>query len=377
MVQRPHKTRILSRTRRVVVKVGSGTLSNTDGIRRESVAHLVRGLGTLHAAGREVVLVTSGAVAAGMNRLGMKDWPKTIPAKQAAAAVGQIALMALYEEYFSTQGVHVAQVLLTHDDLAHRRRYLNAKHTIGTLLEAGVLPIVNENDTVAVEEIQFGDNDNLSALVAVLAEADLLVILSDVAGLYDQDPRVHAGARLIPLVERFDEALLSSGGGAGPLGQGGMASKLQAARKAAFSGIPTIIADGRGEETLASVFDPTAESGTLFLPVAARLASRKHWIAYTLKPAGQLVVDAGACAAIRERGRSLLPAGVRAVRGTFDEGECVTCLDDSGREFARGLVNYSAAALEHIKGARTSQIEHILGYKVSDEVIHRDDLALL
>jgi len=367
----------LSRTRRVVVKVGSGTLSNTDGIRRESVAHLVRGLGTLHAAGREVVLVTSGAVAAGMNRLGMKDWPKTIPAKQAAAAVGQIALMALYEEYFSTQGVHVAQVLLTHDDLAHRRRYLNAKHTIGTLLEAGVLPIVNENDTVAVEEIQFGDNDNLSALVAVLAEADLLVILSDVAGLYDQDPRVHAGARLIPLVERFDEALLSSGGGAGPLGRGGMASKLQAARKAAFSGIPTIIADGRGEETLASVFDPTAESGTLFLPVADRLASRKHWIAYTLKPAGQLVVDAGACAAIRERGRSLLPAGVRAVRGTFDEGECVTCLDDSGREFARGLVNYSAAALEHIKGARTSQIEHILGYKVSDEVIHRDDLALL
>ena len=192
------------------------------------------------------MLVTAGAVAAGMNRLGMKDWPKTIPAKQAAAAVGQIALMALYEEYFSTQGVHVAQVLLTHDDLAHRRRYLNAKHTIGTLLEAGVLPIVNENDTVAVEEIQFGDNDNLSALVAVLAEADLLVILSDVAGLYDQDPRVHAGARLIPLVERFDEALLSSGGGAGPLGQGGMASKLQAARKAAFSGIPTIYLRGSG-----------------------------------------------------------------------------------------------------------------------------------
>ncbi|MBI3301427.1 MAG: glutamate 5-kinase, partial [Deltaproteobacteria bacterium] len=198
-----------------------------------------------------------------------------------------------------------------------------------------------------------------------------------VAGLYEQDPRLHTGAKLIPLVEHFDEDLIASGGSAGPLGRGGMVSKLQAAHKAALSGIPTIIADGRRAETLISVFDPAAESGTLFLPVADRLASRKHWIAYTLKPAGALVVDAGACAAIRERGRSLLPPGVREVRGAFEEGECVTCLDDSGREFARGLVNYSSAALERIKGVRTSQIEHILGYKVSDEVIHRDDLALL
>jgi len=375
--QQPHKAQILGRTRRVVVKVGSSTLSSADGISRESVARLVGGLAVLHAAGKEAVLVTSGAVAAGMSRLGMKERPKTIPGKQAAAAVGQIALMALYEEYFSTYGIRVAQVLLTHDDLANRRRYLNAKHTMGTLLEAGVIPVVNENDTVAVEEIQFGDNDNLSALVAVLVEADLLVILSDVAGLYDQDPRAHAGARLIPLVASAEEALTYSVGGAGPLGRGGMASKLQAAHKAALSGIPTIIADGWREEPLAVVFEPTAESGTLFLPVADRLASRKHWIAYTLKPAGTLVVDAGAYAALREQGRSLLPPGVRAVRGSFDEGECVTCVDDSGREFARGLVNYSAAAIERIKGARTSQIEHILGYKVSDEIIHRDDLALL
>jgi glutamate 5-kinase len=377
MLQYPHKNQILSRARRVVVKVGSSILSNTDGIKRERVAHLVRGLATLYAAGKEVVLVTSGAVAAGMSRLGMKERPRTIPAKQAAAAVGQIVLMALYEEDFSTHDVRVAQILLTHDDLANRRRYLNAKHTIGTLLDAGVLPIVNENDTVAVEEIQFGDNDNLSALVAVLVEADLLVILSDVAGLYDRDPRFSPDAKLIPLVERLDEGSLTLAGGAGPLGRGGMASKLQAAHKAAILGIPTIIADGQQEQTLTSVFDPHIEIGTLFLPVADRLASRKHWIAYTLKPAGELVIDAGACAAIRERGRSLLPAGVREVRGRFDEGECVTCLDDSGRRFARGLVNYNAAAIDRIKGVHTSQIEHILGYKVSDEVIHRDDLALL
>jgi glutamate 5-kinase len=312
-----------------------------------------------------------------MSRLGMQGRPKTIPVKQAAAAIGQIALMALYEEDFSAYSVHVAQILLTHDDLAHRRRYLNAKHTIQTLLEAGVIPIVNENDTVAVEEIQLGDNDNLSSLVAVLIEADLLVILSDVAGLYDQDPRMHIDARLISLINHFDETVLSRGGHAGPLGRGGMASKLQAAHKAALSGIPTIIADGRREDTLGSVFDPIQDCGTLFLPVADRLASRKHWIAYTLKPAGALVVDAGACAAIRERGRSLLPPGVREVRGVFDEGECVTCLDDYGREFARGLVNYSSEALERIKGAHTNQIEDILGYKVSNEVIHRDDLALL
>jgi len=377
VTQRPHKARLLSRTRRIVVKVGSSTVSDMNGIKRESIASLARNLAALHAAGKEVVVVTSGAVAAGRSRLGMKERPRTIPAKQAAAAVGQIILMALYEEYCAVHNMRVAQVLLTHDDLSNRRRYLNAKHTLLTLLEAGVIPIVNENDTVAVEEIQFGDNDNLSALVSVLVEADLLVILSDVEGLYDQDPRLHPQAKLIPLVEHFDAGIADTRGSAGPLGRGGMASKLEAARKATLSGIPTIIADGRQQETLAFVFDPTAESGTLFLPVADRLTSRKHWIAYTLKPAGELTVDAGACAAIRERGRSLLPAGIRDVRGVFDEGECVACTDDRGRVFARGLVNYNSTDLRRIKGARTSQIEEILGYKVSDEVIHRDDLALL
>lgn len=377
MIQRAHKTRILRRARRIVVKVGSSVLSSPEGIQHESVTRLVRDLAALRQAKKEVILVTSGAVASGMSRLGMKTRPKTIPGKQAAAAVGQIALMALYERSFSQHDIHVAQILLTHDDLASRRRYLNAKHTMLTLLESQVLPIVNENDTVAVEEIQFGDNDNLSALVAVLVEADLLVILSDVAGLYDQDPRVHPEAQIVPLVEKLDGAVFAQAGGAGTLGRGGMLSKLQAAQKAAFSGIPTVITDGRQKDALAVVFEPTREAGTLFLPEADRLTSRKHWIAYTLKPAGEVIVDAGASTAICERGRSLLPPGVRAIRGTFSEGECVTCVDDKGHAFARGLVNYNSDALERIKGARTSQIERILGYKVSDEVIHRDDLALL
>ena len=377
VTQLAHKSFILDRARRIVIKVGSSALSSTTGIRRESLDHLTRNLASLQRAGKEVVLVSSGAVASGMSKLGMKERPKTIPEKQAAAAVGQIALMALYEEYFSFSGVQVAQILLTHDDLANRRRYLNAKRTILTLLESGVLPIVNENDTVAIEEIQFGDNDNLSALVAVLVEADLLVILSDVAGLYDRDPRVHPEARLVALVEKFTDELAAGVGGGGPLGRGGMATKLEAAHKAAVSGIPTIIADGQRADSLSFVFDPTKDIGTLFLPMTDRIASRKHWIAYTLKPAGVLIVDAGARIAICERGRSLLPPGVREVRGIFDEGECVTCLDDGGRAFARGLVNYKSVDLERIKGAQTSQIERILGYKVSDEVIHRDDLALL
>lgn len=377
MTQLVHKKSILGRTRRVVVKIGSSSLSSPAGITRERIASLARELAWLHHAEKEIVLVSSGAVASGVEKLRMKERPRTIPAKQAAAAVGQIALMTLYAECFAVHGVQVAQILLTHDDFANRRRYLNAKHTMFTLLESHVLPIVNENDTVAVEEIQFGDNDNLSASVAVLVEADLLVILSDVAGLYDRDPRLSLEARLIPCVERLTDVFPVEAGRAGPLGRGGMVTKLQAAQKAALSGIPTIIADGRRTDILRTVFDPAREAGTLFLPVTDRIASRKHWIAYTLKPAGAIVVDAGARAAICEQGRSLLPPGVREVRGVFDEGECVTCLDENGQAFARGLVNYNSAALDRIKGAQTSQIEGILGYKVSDEVIHRDDLVLL
>ena len=374
-IQLTHKTCILERTRRIVVKVGSSVLSDGDGVYAPRVRQLATTLSTLRQT--EVVLVTSGAVAAGMGVLNMKQRPRTIPAKQAAAAIGQITLMALYEECFSQHALRVAQILLTHDDLANRRRYLNAKHTLLTLIESGAVPIVNENDTVAVEEIQFGDNDNLSAQVAVLVEADLLIILSDVAGLYETDPRVDRHAKRIALVERFDAQLMQRCGQAGPLGRGGMTSKIEAAQKAAQSGIPSLLIDGRSNEELGAAFDPQREVGTLFLPVSDRIASRKHWIAYTLKPAGSLRLDAGAAAAIRRGGKSLLPAGVREVYGSFEEGACVTCLDESGDEFARGLVNYSAAALIQIQGVHTSQIEQTLGYKVSDEVIHRDDLVLL
>ena len=374
-IQLRHKARILERTRRIVVKVGSSVLSDGDGVHAPRISQLATSLSSQQQA--EVVLVTSGAVAAGMGALNMKQRPRTIPAKQAAAAIGQITLMALYEECFSQHATRVAQILLTHDDLANRRRYLNAKHTLLTLIESGVVPIVNENDTVAVEEIQFGDNDNLSAQVAVLVEADLLIILSDVAGLYETDPRVDRQAKRIALVEQFDAQLMQRCGTAGPLGRGGMASKIEAAQKAALSGIPSLLIDGRSSAALCAAFDPQREVGTLFLPVSDRIASRKHWIAYTLKPAGSLRLDAGAAAAIRRDGRSLLPAGVREVFGSFEEGDCVTCLDESGAEFARGLVNYSAAALRQIQGLHTSQIEQTLGYKVSDAVIHRDDLALL
>ena len=375
--QLAHKARILQEARRVVVKIGSSVLSDRGGVHAARLDELARDLSRLSAGGMQLVVVTSGAVAAGMGRLNMHRRPRTIPGKQAAAAVGQITLMALYEAGFSRHGIHVAQVLLTHDDLANRRRYLNAKHTLLTLIDAQVVPIVNENDTVAVDEIRFGDNDTLSAQVAVLVEADLLIMLSDVAGLYETDPRVDTGAERIALVERFDEDLMAHGGVAGPLGRGGMASKLQAAQSAARFGIPSLLADGLRSGGVSAAFDPRREVGTLFLPLSGRIASRKHWIAYTLKPAGALRLDAGASVAIRRDGRSLLPAGVRDVVGSFEEGECVTCLDERGREFARGLVNYGAAALARIRGRQTAEIEATLGYKVSDEVIHRDDLALL
>ena len=378
--QLAHKRTLLPRVHRVVVKIGSSILSGPQGIDRERIVSLVGELAALRRHPYEIVLVSSGAVAAGMTRLGLRERPKTVPAKQAAAAVGQIRLMSLYDECFSAQGQPVAQLLLTHDDLANRRRYINARHTFEELLQAAVLPIVNENDTVAVEEVQFnfGDNDNLSALVATLVSADLLVILSDVAGLYTADPRLDPNAALVPLVDEIAQPIQAYAGKAsGPLGKGGMASKLQAARKASDAGIACLIADGRHAGVLPQVFDPACSVGTLFLAKGDRLNRRKHWIAHTLKPAGSVTVDQGAYDALLRGGRSLLPKGITAVSGTFGAGECVSCLSPAGAEFARGLVNYSAAELQRIKGLHTSEIETALQYKVSDEIIHRDDLVLL
>jgi glutamate 5-kinase len=361
-----------------VVKVGSSLLSTPDGLDRRRIRSLAEDVETLARGGREFVLVTSGAIAAGVARLGGRHRPTTIREKQAAAAVGQIELMAFYEEVFSALGRHVAQMLLTREDLAQRHRYLNAKHTLVALLERRVLPIVNENDTVAVEEIRFGDNDNLSADVAALAEADLLVILTDVDGLHTADPTRDPSARRIPVVSPGDrEVDRYAASRPGRLGTGGMLTKLQAARKAARVGIPTIIADGRPAGALRRLFDPENDAGTFVPAPADRLARRKHWIAFTSRPRGSLHLDSGAVSAIRDGKRSLLPSGVRAVDGEFGPGDCVRCLGPDGREVARGLVNYSAAEARRIAGAKTRDIEGILGYKISDEMIHRDDLVIL
>jgi glutamate 5-kinase len=377
--QAAHKSPLLRRVKRVVVKIGSNVLSGPEGLRGGRVRALAGEIAALAAGGREVVVVTSGAVASGAARLARErpaqagiDW------RQAAAAVGQIGLMAAYERAFAAHGRQVAQVLLTHADLADRRRYLNARHTLRTLLDLGVVPVVNENDTVAIEELKFGDNDNLSALTAALVEAHLLVILSDVAGLYTRDPRLHPDATLVA-VTRSDSAAAAHA--AGPavtgVGTGGMASKLQAARKAAAAGIPTVIADGTRKGVLTAVFDTAVETGTLLLADGDPLAHRKHWIAYTLKPAGTLHLDEGAERALAKGGRSLLPSGVRSVEGRFGPGDCVRCVGPDGREFARGLVNYAAAEVERLCGVHTRDIERTLGYKGSDEVIHRDDLVLI
>jgi len=373
-----HKRLILRRVRRVVIKIGSQILSSAEGIEESRLRALVRELATLHDQKKEIVIVSSGAVAAGMTRLGRKERPKTIPEKQALAAVGQIKLMALYERHFSKFAKSVAQVLLTHADLANRQRYINAKHTFQMLLQSSIVPIVNENDTVAVDEMKFGDNDHLSALVATLLSADLLVILSDVEGVYDCDPSVFKGAKLISLIEDVKEAKRAiSGMSQSAFGTGGIATKVAAGEEAAVAGIPTIITSGLAARAVERVFNIQEQVGTLILPDQNRLTHRKHWIAYNLKPAGDVVVDAGAHEALVRKGRSLLPSGLKEVRGAFGVGECVRCLDTDGREFARGLVNYSAHELNQIKGLHTSKIEKALGYKAYDEIIHRDDLVVL
>lgn len=368
----------LGKAKRIVVKVGSSILASVEkGLHQEVFSHLAREISELKRQGYEIILVSSGAIAAGMEKLGYKTRPQSITQKQATAAVGQGRLMNIYEGYFSRDQQMVAQILLTHDDLSHRRRFLNARNTLLTLLELGIIPIINENDTVVVDEIKFGDNDNLSALVTNLIEADLLIILTDIDGLCDSDPRYNPNAKCIPLIEDIDmdmEGMI--GDTQGEWRVGGMVSKIQAAQKASCSGIPTVIACGTKAGILHQILKGK-EVGTLILPKKATLSSRKHWIAFNLKPKGNVVVDDGAKKAIVQKGKSLLPSGVVKVKGFFDRGDSVSCLGPRGKEFARGLVNYSASELERIRGLRSEQIEKALGYKYSDEVIHRDDLVVL
>ena len=376
MTQLAHKPRLLRRVRRAVLKVGSNVLASDRGLRPARIRALAREVAELCDGGRQIVVVSSGAVAAGVARLPVRrpglEW------RQAAAAVGQPTLMAAWGRALARRGRTAAQVLLTQGDVTDRRRWLNARHTFRALLARGVVPIVNENDTVAIDELKLGDNDNLSALTATLIEADLLVILSDVDGLYDADPRRDPAARLVPLGRARDPALRAIAGPAGSAaGTGGMASKVAAAATAAAAGIPTVIASGARTGILAAVFDPAVEVGTLLLADGDRLAHRKLWIAHTLRPRGTLHLDAGAERAVAEGGRSLLPSGIRAVEGDFGPGDCVRCVGPQGREVARGLVAYGAAEIDRIKGAHTREIARLLGWKAGDEVIHRDDLVVL
>ncbi|MBF6561098.1 MAG: glutamate 5-kinase [Candidatus Binataceae bacterium] len=376
MSQLSYKSEFIAPVRRLVIKVGSAVLSDPGGLRAEVIAMLAGQIDALIRGGREVVMVTSGAIAAGRARL--NGHPTTIAERQAAAAIGQIELMRRWAIAFEAHGRTVAQLLLTHQDLAERGRRQNAVRTIEALLAAGAIPIVNENDTVAVEEIRMGDNDVLSSLVAGMVQAGLLIILSDVAGVLTGDPRTRTDARLIPLItdpEAGMRGLVAER--AGPLGSGGMATKLKAARQAARAGICVIIAAGRDPDTLAAALDPAREVGTLVLPAQRKMRGRKHWIAFALRPAGALAVDRGAADALRAKGRSLLPSGVREVRGEFATGDCVSLVDQEGVEFGRGLVNYPAADVLKLKGIRSQEIARVLGYKVADEIIHRDNFVLI
>ncbi|MEJ2107349.1 MAG: glutamate 5-kinase [Acidiferrobacteraceae bacterium] len=362
--------------RRCVIKVGSALLAGGAGLDQDTVAALGSQIATLRQRGVEVVLVTSGSVAAGMHRLGIRQRPHALHELQAMAAVGQMGLVQAYESAFQKHGLHTAQVLLTHDDLADRERYLNARSTLRTLLGHGVIPVINENDTVAVEEIRFGDNDTLAALVVNLLEAELLIILTDQAGLYEQDPRAHPDAKLVSDGSAGDPALARMAGGSGALGRGGMQTKLEAARKAARSGASTIICSGREPEVLSRLFQGEV-LGTCLRPTQGRLASRKQWLAGQLKPRGRLILDAGAVEVLRRDGRSLLPVGVTAAEGQFRRGELVACVDPAGVEIARGLVNYDRDDTVRIIGRPSGEIESVLGYVDEPELIHRDNMVLL
>lgn len=366
----------LKQARRWVIKIGSALATNDgQGLNVAFIEAWTADAAVLWRSGREVVLVTSGAVAEGVARLGWKKRPHALHELQAAAAVGQMGLVRAYETCFQRHGIKTAQVLLTHEDVSNRQRYLNARSTLRTLLELRVIPVINENDTVATEEIRLGDNDTLGALAANLIEADVLVLLTDQAGLFDKDPRHHPDARLVAEAKAGDPALEAMAGDGGAWGRGGMRTKVRAAKLAARSGTATVIAAGR-EPGVMSRLAAGEALGTLFLPGQESLAARKQWLASGLKEQGSLRLDAGAVRVLREQGRSLLAVGVREVEGEFQRGALVVCLDPEGREVARGLVNYSASEARAIKGLPSDQIEATLGYADEPELIHRDNLVL-
>ncbi|GJL62354.1 MAG: glutamate 5-kinase [Nitrospirales bacterium] len=372
------RDQLLTQTKRLVVKIGSSLVaSRDDGLRIAQIVSIANDLAQIHASNRQVVVVSSGAIVAGIHPLGLKAYPKSIPLKQAAAAVGQSRLIRAYEKSFEKTGDKVAQILLTHQDLADRKRFLNARHTLTSLLKYGVIPIINENDTVSVDEIRFGDNDNLAGQVAHLVDADLLVILSDVDGLYTADPRQNPSATLIPLVEKFTKSIEQTAGlSRSQESRGGMVTKIQAAKHVARFGVSTLLLNGEIQGLLPSVLQGSS-GGTFFLPHISPLNSRKQWIAFTLRSKGLLQLDQGAVEALQQRGKSLLPSGILDVKGHFNAGDPITCTDEKGQEFAKGLVNYSSHILQQIKGQNTRDIQKLFGTREYEEVVHRDNLVIL
>jgi glutamate 5-kinase len=367
----------LKQTRRWVIKVGSSLVTAKGrGLDHDAIRDWCAQIAALRAQGVQVVLVSSGAVAEGMARLGLSKRPAALHELQATAAVGQMGLVRAYEAEFNTHGLKAAQILLTHEDVADRGRYLNARGTFNTLLDFGVVPVVNENDTVATDEIRLGDNDTLGALTVNLIEADLLVILTDQEGLYEADPRLQPDARLVGEAELSDPRLVGMAGDSkGALGRGGMRTKLNAAYTAARSGAATVIAHGRKPGALLQIRDGSS-IGTLLLPAQGVMAARKRWIAGQLQVRGKLHVDEGAARVLREQGRSLLPVGVRRLEGDFARGDLVVCVDPEGREVARGLSNYDAADAARIIGARGEELLQRLGYPGEPELVHRDNLVV-
>ena len=372
------KRQNIKNTKRCVIKIGSALLTNDGaGLNMTGIATWVKQISNLRKKGIEVVLVSSGAVAEGMCRLGLTKRPESLHELQAAAAVGQMGLIQSYESEFQQYNLHTAQILLTHDDLSNRQRYLNARNTVRSLLNLGVVPIINENDTVVTDEIRFGDNDTLAALVANLIEADYLLILTDQNGLFDRNPREHADAKLISEASADDNTLAAMAeGGAGTFGRGGMATKVSAAKLAARSGTSTLIAAGNEKNIIEKMFAGD-DLGTLLYAEQNPVAARKQWLAGHLQIKGQLVLDEGAVKKLCDSGSSLLAVGVSDVKGNFSRGEIVSCITSDGEEVARGLVNYNSDDIVKIKGKASNEIESTLGYIDDAELIHRDNLVLV
>ncbi len=376
MIEVVNGQRQLTACKRIVVKIGSSLLTaNGQGLDLDAISHWANQIANLHNAGHEIILVSSGAVAEGMVRMKLASRPTDLPSLQACAAIGQMGLIQTWSSVLDQHDIKTAQVLLTHDDLADRRRYLNSCDALQHLIEWRVIPVINENDTVSTDEIRFGDNDTLAAMVAGQVHADLLIILTDQQGMFDSDPRSNPNAKLLTSVRALDDELFEMAGGGGVLGRGGMVTKVRAARLAAKSGCPTLIASGESDNVLSRLMAGEM-LGTLFTTDNDRITAHQQWLAAHLQTAGRLVLDDGAVAAIKEQHRSLLPVGVKTVEGHFERGDVVECVDTQGKRIAVGRVNFSSRSAERVKGLSSDKVLQVLGEARSLEMIHRDHMAI-